>query len=541
MKQAVRSAMRESSPDFKVDEIFFDRVANLLQWPSALVRKYRKRIMAIRESLVPLVQFEEFVLIRGDQTTITGEELFGKMTEVMRAASGEEELDSNAVLERVSSELKLDGEALSVHKTMFAEILLRARSALTSDRIPDFLFEGGPVSRTCLAAVQVDKPGRAVLCQCVNSRLPHQGFCKMHLQERSRKFGHWDVATGSVVGAAVRELERARAKAQFKVAANIFEALKELPVLRSEELRDGMPIARPKAVQPSFVECGDRVGQERLFPIDGVSLPPFPCLLCDKNFGCQAHFLAHVDDAHCGMSEYRKRLFWLAKHGGRPVRPTEWRHIVEAFSENFVTGSADWPACRIETADLPQRQSWWKRFDSEDVPLALKTLGFGANLDALGPSPCKHAECVSTDGARACEPECRGTARRAVRCRIACAACARLGWETDYSYEHFWRNPKGSFLDGNHRSSVDGARLLSRRQTVAAFLSPERYHERWRFRVRCLSPDDTVMGNGADAATIAGGIPLDELRRSSVRDPEDRNCYWLLHRRVFSSDHEGVS
>ena len=59
----------------------------------------------------------------------------------------------------------------------------------------------------------------------------------------------------------------------------------------------------------------------------------------------------HVRSAHHGWPEYRKRLFYLAEQWPerdddvRPVRPQEWRQCVEAFSENLVTGSHDWPAC----------------------------------------------------------------------------------------------------------------------------------------------------------------------------------------------------
>ena len=128
--------------------------------------------------------------------------------------------------------------------------------------------------------------------------------------------------------------------------------------------------------------------------------------------------------------------------------------------------------------------------------------------------------------------------RRNVRCRVACAVCARLGWSEERSLLHLWRSASalasGTALlreglvgpgDGGRVEEESAPSGLPRdaaarrrpRDVVAYLLSPERYAGRWRFD----------RPNGA-----AGGIPLEELRRSSVRDPDDPTRGWLLHRKV---------
>ena len=61
------------------------------------------------------------------------------------------------------------------------------------------------------------------------------------------------------------------------------------------------------------------------------------------------------------LDEYRKRLFYLMTRleGLEAGRPQLWRHTVEAFTEELVTGERDWPECAIEGEGEP-RQHWWR-------------------------------------------------------------------------------------------------------------------------------------------------------------------------------------
>ena len=90
-------------------------------------------------------------------------------------------------------------------------------------------------------------------------------------------------------------------------------------------MREGSRYVRPKIEQPPFIENGERMGNAsglREFGQDGHAMPPFPCMLCEKDFATRETFLTHVQACHCGISEYRKRVFWLSRELGRPVRPT---------------------------------------------------------------------------------------------------------------------------------------------------------------------------------------------------------------------------
>ena len=116
-----------------------------------------------------------------------------------------------------------------------------------------------------------------------------------------------------------------------------------------------------------------------------------------KHLKTQWCFMQHVEERHNGWPEYRKRLFYLAEHwdGVRPIRPQEWRACVEAFAEDLVTGSSDWPACpaaagsaEAPAADAPSE--WWQPAGAQ-VPgwqaklLVGKATGRDAATRNLGP------------------------------------------------------------------------------------------------------------------------------------------------------------
>ncbi len=261
--------------------------------------------------------------------------------------------------------------------------------------------------------------------------------------------------------------------------------------------------------QPPFVE---RVpGELRRFDSHPVALPPFPCRLCDMNFGSRDAFQTHVDKAHCGTAECRKRLFYLASgvDGVRAVTPQEWRVCVEAFAEELVTGAREWPSC--DDAGAQNGSGWWREADG-----AVGVTGH-ANLEAIGPQPPADRE------------RRQSTGRRAVRHQVACCVCARRDWADRREWVRFWHD---SFLSaapaptmGQKRDGPEGgdgagevAQAPCRRDLAQALLSPARYYRRWRF----------TGPRGEE-----GGIPLQELEASSVRDPRPHGGLWLLHKRLF--------
>ena len=131
----------------------------------------------------------------------------------------------------------------------------------------------------------------------------------------------------------------------------------------------------------------------------------------------------HLDEEHCGESEYRKRFFFLKSQieGIGAVNPERWRYIVEDFTEAFVSGSAEWPSCHAlghGESQLDAAPQWWKddeQKDTQDVPTS------SVNFEALGDAASE---------------------RRHVRRRVPCSVCACMGWETERQYVFMWKQPQ---------------------------------------------------------------------------------------------------
>ena len=120
--------------------------------------------------------------------------------------------------------------------------------------------------------------------------------------------------------------------------------------------------------------------------------------------------------------------------------------------------------------------------------------------------------------------------RQQVRHRAACAVCARYQWKVDLREVLFWQQEEQqgeqSFISDldvvERREGDDGEveqRVRNPRVEAQWLLSPQRYWRRWQFQT-------------TDAAG-AGGIPLEELEASAVRDPGPGGKLWLVHRKVF--------
>ena len=110
-------------------------------------------------------------------------------------------------MQALAQEWKVDASRVRAQSQMIGYAFDRAQRTINSSRAQSWLFESGPVSRSCLACVRVVKTDQPVFCQCVNSRLPAQQFCGKHALQKSRRFGHWNVFTNAVADCSDRVLQ----------------------------------------------------------------------------------------------------------------------------------------------------------------------------------------------------------------------------------------------------------------------------------------------------------------------------------------------
>ena len=410
-------------------------------------------------------------------------------------------------------------------------------------RLPAMLLDDAPrVPGRCGARVWRKKGDQPVLAQCQSGCASGADFSGVHRLAEQRPFGTWDPEhdhrcltrhCADRFRIAMREAQRREAVGAGAPAQPVADARRGTAAAAAAAARQ----PRVPVQQPRYRPLPeDRPGELREFDADPIALPPFPCRLCDKNFATRESFMQHVEERHNGWPEYRKRLFYLAEHwdGVRPIRPQEWRACVEAFAEDLVTGSSDWPACpaaagsaEAPAADAPSE--WWKPAGAGgDVEV-----GVGASpvdIGALGvpPPPPPYAEGTGAEA---------GLTRRAVRCRIACCVCARLDWADKLRGVYFWRQPEGAgersiLCDAEPQPPARAeeaaggegearAMRMTQRQRAQQLLAPARYQARWRF-----------VRESEDGVSRAGGIPLKELEASAVRDPGPMDSYGFCIKRV---------
>jgi hypothetical protein len=93
-------------------------------------------------------------------------------------------------------------------------------------------------------------------------------------------------------------------------------------------------------------------------------------MLCSKNFGVKDAWLRHVDEEHGSLSDYRQRLFFLHQQFENvgPVAPQLWRHIVEAYSEDFTTGRPDWHGEFLGWTEGPDTSYTWPQLQGIPPP-----------------------------------------------------------------------------------------------------------------------------------------------------------------------------
>ena len=121
--------------------------------------------------------------------------------------------------------------------------------------------------------------------------------------------------------------------------------------LRRLEVRgpDGRHPSTQEALSAAAVELGVAGGDAwaadqvlatavlRTFGDEGKALPAFPCRLCPSDCFSRRKFHEHVDEAHCGFVEYRKRVcFEAERRGPYGPRVDEWRHCTQRFTEELI-------------------------------------------------------------------------------------------------------------------------------------------------------------------------------------------------------------
>ena len=240
----------------------------------------------------------------------------------------------------------------------------------------------------------------------------------------------------------------------------------------------------PATYVPGCEITGDEL---RSFSDRPIISGPLVCQLCDSDFTTEKDFARHVDSAHAGQSEYRKRVLYLmAEAGPRPLTGQEKRLIVQNFA-------------RLQQYCRPCTGGNFFA-DAEEVP----------------------------------------------RAEAACAVCARKEWlEHRYKLSLFGDAPpaavsqRGAEEDGDadeggpqedddaaldkpilRRTLVKhkGIYYVQSAEKVHEFMNVERYAKRWPM------------------------IPSAELHASSVQHPSHPEWRWLLHtRRVPVLSHADVA
>ena len=290
-------------------------------------------------------------------------------------------------------------------------------------------------------------------------------------------------------------------------------------------------------------------GDLRTFSSDPLALPPYPCRLCSRNFGTEEAFQGHVAAEHAGCAEYRKRVIFLESSFAavKPVPPQIWRHCVEACTEDLVSGSSSWPSCTSSSRDVPSSGSvassaapaWWSDCDASSLGVHGLASDPGVGVD-LGRGRCAVNARLLPEN------------RQGVRCLLACVVCARRDWSSERTLVHLFRRPPDSLhplivheepITTAHATSLGGPDLRTHRDAVSYLLFPERYYRRYCFSeiqdqsaspgAAAFVPSPAVPADtsaGQSGAEPCAGVPLEELVRSSVRDPVSGR-FWLLHRK----------
>ena len=231
-----------------------------------------------------------------------------------------------------------------------------------------FLFATAPlIEQHCRAITWTHSEEKPVFAQCRRSCRLSGVLCQFH-EDRAKqtggvwKHGHWDPSSHHA-SVPAQMLARAKKHAQRRA-----DRAGLLP--RGERPDDGKRVARWFRTQREYVSLSaSQRGQLREWGAMPIALLPHPCMLCRASFVQKEDWRAHVRAEHHSVEEYRKRLFFLTEQieNMRPSRPQLWRHAVEAFAEEFVTGCDDWPKCNFVPQSVASYA--WPSCADPSVPL----------------------------------------------------------------------------------------------------------------------------------------------------------------------------
>jgi hypothetical protein len=218
--------------------------------------------------------------------------------------------------------------------------------------IPFMFADAGVDESRCRARVWTSATTRSIFAQCRPPVGADGMLCVTHAKKTSAangewRLGLWDPDAGHRSLPAI-ELAHAQYYAGKRAeAAGHVRHCASAPSGTASNLR----------VQRPYVSFGCDDGTAlRQWSDEAIALPPHPCMLCNCAFSTEAAWRKHVEDVHHGEAEYRKRLFYLASRfeSVGATRPQLWRHVVDAFSEEYVTGSRDWPSCALPEDGVPR-------------------------------------------------------------------------------------------------------------------------------------------------------------------------------------------
>ena len=267
----------------------------------------------------------------------------------------------------VERDLDYDAGSLSGQRLTIAGALRRELRRMNKPEAHQYMFAAPKVlPDTCCKAMCRCKgkvSPHPVLFQCVRRPMDGGAYCANHALRESREFGDWAPLTMHP-----GLTEKAR-EAAWKIACLRYDKLygniatRAVPSVASVGTR-----AQKEFVMLTPAE--QRASQLRRFTDTPVALPPHPCMLCDAAFGREADWRVHVAVAHRGMCMYRQRLIYLSEQFGNVGRvpPQLWRHAVEAYTEEYVTGSNSWSCLHVGWLPAPSKAAEWTQVEGQRQP-----------------------------------------------------------------------------------------------------------------------------------------------------------------------------